>query len=229
MIMLNTIGRTDTELKADVLSELAYEPRIKVTDIGVLVKDGTVTLNGFANNYSEKREAVQAVKRVTGVKAIADDIEIKLLHPLLHTDGDIAAAAVQHIERCNLVSTVSVVVTVRDGWITLDGEMEWWYQRNAAEDVVHYLLGVEGVSNLIAIKPKLTATAVETAIQAAFKRNAPLDAHNIKVETSGSKVILCGNLRNFAELEEAERVAWAAPGVFSVDNQLTVKWLGLMD
>jgi len=222
MIMTKTIEKTDTELKTDVLSELKYELGVKVTDIGVLVKDGMVTLNGYATGYSEKMEAVRAVKRVAGVKAIADDIEIKLPHPLLHNDGDIAAAAVQHIKRCSLVPTDSVIVTVRDGWITLDGEVKWWYERNAAEDVVHYLSGVKGVSNLISIKPKLTATAVETAIESAFKRNALLDAHSIKVETSGSKVILRGNLRNFTELEEAERVAWAAPGVFLVDNQLTV-------
>jgi len=222
--MINVSEKTDTELKMDVLSEIKYEPRIKVADIGVLVKDGTVTLNGFANNYSEKWEAVHAVKRVAGVKAIADDIEIKLSHPPLHTDGNIAAAAVQHIEWCNLIPTESIQVTVRDGWITLDGEVEWGYQRSAAGNVVQHLIGVKGVSNLISIKPKLTATAIETAIQQAFKRNALLDANKIQVETSDSKVILHGNVRNFAELEEAERVAWAAPGVFSVDNQLTVKW-----
>lgn len=225
MVMLNTFEKTDAELKTDVLCELEYEPGIKVTDIGVLVNNGTVTLNGYANSYSEKLEAVRAVKWIAGVKAIADDIEIKT--SLLHTDGDIAAAAAHQIDWCSLIPNDSIEVTVRDGWITLEGEVEGWYQKNAARNVVQHLLGVKGVSNLVSIKskPKQTATVIETAIKSAFERNALVDANKIQVETEGGKVILRGNVRNFAELEEAERVAWAAPGVFHVDNQLTVKWL----
>lgn len=225
MVMLNTFEKTDAELKTDVLCELEYEPGIKVTDIGVLVNNGTVTLNGFANSYSEKLEAVRAVKWIAGVKAIADDIEIKT--SLLHTDGDIAAAAAHQIDWCSLIPNDSIEVTVRDGWITLEGEVEGWYQKNAARNVVQHLLGVRGVSNLVSIKsiPKQTATVVETAIKSAFERNALVDANKIQVETEGDKIILRGNVRNFAELEEAERVAWAAPGVLHVDNQLTVKWL----
>jgi len=224
MTMINTIRKSDTQLKTDVLAELAYEPRVEVTDIGVLVKDGTVTLNGYATSYGEKREAVRAVKRIVGVKAIADDIEIKLPHPLIQTDTDIAAAAAQHIEWCNLIPT-GINVTVREGWITLEGEVEGEYQRKAAGNVVQHLSGVKGVSNLVSLKPKVTATAVESAIQSAFKRNALMDANKIQVETSGHEVTLRGNVRNFGELEEAERVAWAAPGVLFLDNQLTVKWV----
>ena len=223
--MISTIEKTDIELKTDVLSELEYEPGVKVSDIGVLVKDGTVTLNGYADNYSEKWEAVRAVKRIAGVKAIADDIEIKLLHPLLHTDADIAAAAVHHIEWSSLIPAESIVVTVREGWLTLDGEVEWRYQKKTAENVVRHLSGVKGVSNLISIKPQPTTTAVETAIKSAFKRSAVIDAKNIQVDAVGGEVTLRGNVLNFAELEEAERVAWAAPGVVLVDNQLTVKWV----
>ncbi len=225
MTTINTIKKTDAEIKTDVLSELEYEPGVKVTDIGILVKDGTVTLNGYVNSYSEKWEAVRAVKRIAGVKAIADDIEIKLLSSLHHTDGDIATAAAKHIESCKLIPTDSIKVTVREGHITLDGEVEYQYQKKTAGNVVHYLSGVKGVSNLISVKPKLTATAVEMAIKSAFKRNALLDANKIQVETDGGKITLRGNVWNFAELEEAERVAWAAPGVFLVDNQLTVKWV----
>ncbi|MEO8893053.1 MAG: BON domain-containing protein [Coleofasciculaceae cyanobacterium] len=229
MTMLDMSEKTDTELKIDVLSELEYEPGVEVAGIGVLVKDGTVTLNGYAANYSKKWEAVRAVKRVAGVKAIVDDIEIKLLHPVLHTDGDIAAAAVQHIKWSSLIPAESIVVTVREGWITLDGEVEWCYQKNTAENVVRHLSGVKGVSNLISIKPKPTTTAVETtvetAIKSAFKRSALVDAEKIKVEAVGGEVTLRGNVLNFAELEEAERAAWAAPGVFLVNNQLTVKWV----
>ncbi|MGA7933555.1 MAG: BON domain-containing protein, partial [Kovacikia sp.] len=179
MVMLNTFEKTDAELKTDVLCELEYEPGIKVTDIGVLVNNGTVTLNGYANSYSEKLEAVRAVKWIAGVKAIADDIEIKT--SLLHTDGDIAAAAAHQIDWCSLIPNDSIEVTVRDGWITLEGEVEGWYQKNAARNVVQHLLGVKGVSNLVSIKskPKQTATVIETAIKSAFERNALVDANKI--------------------------------------------------
>ncbi|AFZ01373.1 BON domain-containing protein [Calothrix sp. PCC 6303] len=224
--MTNTIEKTDVELKTDVLSELKYEPSIKVTDIGVLVKDGTVTLNGYATTYNEKREAVRAVKRVAGVKAIADDIEVKLPSSMHRTDGDIATAAANQIASCTIIPTKTITPTVREGWITLDGQVEWWYQKNAAGNVVHYLSGVKGVSNNISIKPKLTTMAVETAIQSAFKRSALFDASKIQVETSQNEVVLSGKVRNYSELEEAERAAWAAPGVFSVDNNLTLESFG---
>jgi osmotically-inducible protein OsmY len=221
--MNNTLVKTDTQLKTDVLSELKYEPTVKVTDIGVLVKDGTVTLNGYATNYGEKWDAVHAVKRVAGVKAIADEITVNLPGSLHHTDGDLATAAADKIDWSTTIPAAAVVVTVREGWLTLNGEVEWWYQKNAAEQVVQHLAGVKGVSNLITLKPKVITAEVETAIKSAFQRNALLDAEQIHVETAGSKVILRGIVRNFAELEEAERVAWAAPGVFSIDNQLTVR------
>ncbi len=224
--MKNTIEKTDIELKTDVLSELKYEPSIKVTDIGVLVKDGTVTLNGYATTYNEKWEAVRAVKRVAGVKAIADDIEVNLPSSMHRTDGDIATAAANQIASCAIIPAKTITPTVRDGWITLDGQVEWWYQKNAAGNVVHYLSGVKGVSNNISIKPKLTTMAVETAIKSAFKRSALFDANKIQVETSQNEVVLRGKVRNYGELEEAERAAWAAPGVFSVDNNLTLECFG---
>ncbi len=227
--MRNTIERTDTELKNDVLSELKYEPSVKATDIGVLVKNGTVTLNGYATSYLERWEAVHAVKRITGVKAIADDIEVKLPGSLHRTDGDIAAAAASQIDWSTTIPTGTVEITVREGRITLGGAVEWYYQKNAAENVVSHISGVKGVTNLISIKPKLKATEVETAIRSAFERHAMLDANMIQVETSGNKVVLRGKIRNYDEREEAERVAWAAPGVFSVDNQLTMKWFNFAE
>jgi osmotically-inducible protein OsmY len=216
--------KTDTEIKSAVLSELKYEPSVKVTDIGVLVKDGTVTLNGFATSYGEKWDAVKTAKRVAGVKAIADDIEVKFPESMRRTDGDIATAAKNHIEWAWTVPTNTVKVTVREGWVTLEGQVEWWYQKDAAENAVRHLLGVKGVSNAITIKPKVTATKVETCIQSAFERSALVDANKIQVETSGNSVTLRGKVRNHAERDEAERVAWAAPGVISVDNELTVEW-----
>jgi osmotically-inducible protein OsmY len=222
--MANNIKKSDTELKNDVLAELRFEPSVKLSDIGVLVKDGTVTLNGYASNYSEKWNAVQAAKRVGGVKALADDIVVKLPHSLQRTDGDIADTAANQLALCITVSARAVKVTVRGGWITLEGEVEWWYQKNAAEDVVKHLTGVKGVTNNIKIRPKLVPTDIEKTIKSAFERHALLEAQKIQVETSGNKVILRGEVRSYAEREEAERAAWGAPGVLLVDNQLIVNY-----
>ena len=230
--MISTIEKTDMQLKDDVIAELKYEPIVKVTDIGVLVKNGTVTLNGYVSSYVEKLEAVQAVKRIAGVKAIADDIEIQLPASYHRTDGDIAAAATNQINWATLIPPGTVRVTVRAGEITLEGEVDGWFQKNVAANVVRHLLGVKGVSNRLSfskplkmnIEPPVKPVEVERAIKSAFKRSAVVDANKIRVETNGGNVELFGNVRNLAEREEAERAAWAAPGVFSVDNQLTVKW-----
>jgi osmotically-inducible protein OsmY len=222
--MKNTVGKSDTDIKTDVLSELKFEPTVKETDIGVLVKEGTVTLNGEVPSYFEKWDAVRAAKRVAGVRAIADEIDVKLPDFLRYTDTDIAAAAANHIQWSSKVPEDSVKVTVREGWITLEGEVEWWYQRNAADNLVRHLKGVKGVSNLVTIKPTVNALEVEAAIKSAFERNAVIDAAKIQVETADAKVTLFGKVRNYAERDEAERVAWSASGVYSVDNKLTVGW-----
>ena len=220
--MKTHIEKSDTELKTDVLTELKYEPAVNVADIGVLVKDGTVTLNGFATSYGEKWNAVHAAKRVSGVNAIADDIVVKLPNSWERNDGDIAAAVASRLDWSSSLPEGAATVMVRDGWVTLEGEVEWWYQKNAAENAVRDLTGVKGVTNLITIKPRLAASEIETSIEAAFARNALIDAEAVHVETSGSKVTLSGTVCNYAERDEAQRVAWAAPGVFSVDNQLAV-------
>ena len=222
--MKSNIGKTDPELKNDVLAELKYEPSVHVENIGILVKDGAVTLNGYTSTFSEKWDAVRAAKRVAGVRAIANDIEVKLPDSQRRTDGDIADAAVNQIEWSTTIPAGTIGVTVCGGWITLEGKVEWWFQRNAAENAVQHLAGVKGVTNLITIKPKVAPAEVATAIKSAFERNALLDATKIQVETSGNKVTLRGKVRNHAERDEAERAAWAAPGVFSVDNQLKVEW-----
>ena len=225
----NRIDKTDTELKTDVLSELQYEPSVTVTNIGVLVKDGIVTLNGYVTSYGERLEVVHTVKRVAGVQAIADDITVKLPDTVRFTDGDIAAVAVHQINGSTTIPQGSIEVTVREGRVTLNGEVEWWLLKTLAENLVKHLPGVTSVSNLIAIKPKLRAAGIEAAIKSAFKRNALLANSLIQVESTGSEVILRGIVRNHAEREETERVAWAAPGVFFVHNQLTVKWLGFSE
>jgi len=221
--MPHLIEISDAELKNDVLSELKFEPNVKVTEIGVLVQDGAVTLNGFATSYGEKLDAVRAAKRVAGVKAIADDIAVKLPDSLRRTDGDIASSAANQIAWSATVPTEAIDVTVRDGWITLQGVVEWKFQKEAAENVVHHLSGVKGVSNMISLEPKRTPIEFDAAIKAAFERNALLDAGKITVETSGNKVALSGDVCSYPEREEAERIAWSAPGVLSVDNQLKVQ------
>ena len=222
--MINTLDKTDTEIKNDVLSELKYEPSIKVTDIGVLVKEGIVTLTGYTTSFNEKLIAVHAVKRVAGVVAIADDIELKIPDANHRTDGEIAAAAAHQIAWATTIPTGTVEIVVRNGWIVLEGEVEWWYQKNAAETVVRHLSGVHGVSNSISIKSTAKIPAVCMGIEAAIARNAMLDASKIRVEIVGSKVILHGTVRTLAQREEAERIAWAAQGVFSVEDHLAVKW-----
>lgn len=219
---MQNIEKTDIELQNDVLSELTYDPSVKVSDFGVVVKNGTVTLNGYATSYHEKREAVRAAKRVAGVKAIADDIEVQLPTSHHRTDSDIAEAVIKQIDWSTNLPTGSILATVRNGWVTLEGEVEWWYQKNAVGDLVKLLVGVKGVSNSISISPKVTKATVEADIQSAFKRSAMLDAKHIHVQISGNKVILGGKVRNYTEIEEAERVAWSEPGVTEVDNHLTV-------
>jgi VCBS repeat-containing protein len=198
---------------------------VEVTDIGVLVKDGAVTLNGFVTSYGEKWDAVRATKRVAGVNAIADDIEVKLRDSVRRTDGEIAAAAANQINCASTtIPSAGIQITVREGRITLEGQVEWWYQKSSAETAVQYLAGVKGVNNLITVKPTLSPGNIETDIQSAFKRNALFDARTIEAEASGNNVILRGKVRNYSEREEAERIAWAAPGVSSVDNQIKVEW-----
>ena len=222
--MKSNIRRSDAELKTDVLAELKYEPSVKVTDIGVLAKDGAVTLNGYVASYGEKWDAVSAAKRVAGVTAIADDIEVKLPDSVRRTDGEIAAAAANQIDWSTTMPRGTVQVTVREGRVSLDGQVEWWYQKNAAESAVQYLAGVKGVTNMITIMPKLSPVDIETEIHSAFKRNALFDANKVQVTTTGNTVTLRGKVRNYGERDEAERVAWAAPGGCSVDNQLKVDW-----
>ena len=222
--MKTNTEKSDREIQTDVSAELSYAPEVKVTDIGVLVKDGIVTINGYATSYGEKWEAVKAAKRVAGVVALVDNIELMLPNTIHHTDEHIAAAAAKQIAATPSILAGSVHITVSEGWITLEGEVEWWYQRDSAKNAVLHLAGVTGVSNMISLKPTQPSEKTDTAIQSAFKRNALLAAHEIKVQTADNNVSLHGDVKNHAEREEAERVAWSAPGVTSVDNHIAVKW-----
>ena len=220
------IERKDSDLKTDVLAELDFQPSVKATDVGVTVKDGVVTLSGEIASYGEKWQAVEAAQRVAGVKAIVDKIEVNMVELHLRSDADIAAAVSNQIAWSQTVPKDGIKVVVRDGWVSLSGSVEWWYQKNDVGGSVRYLTGVKGVTNEISIKKKsdIEPAAIETAIKNAFKRNALIDAQQITVEISKHAVTLHGTARNSAERDEAERVAWAAAGVTSVDNQIQLVW-----
>ena len=189
-----------------------------------LVAIGVVTLAGFVKSLNDKYEAESAAKRVAGVRAVANDLELRLPAIDERPDPDIARDAIAAITiTIQLpISFENIKVTVRDGWVTLEGRAEWQYQKNTAENAVRRVRGVKGVSNMIALKPRAKPAEIRNKIQEAFKRNAEVDANRIVVETNGSEVILSGTVRSWLERHEAERVAWSAPGVTKVEDRIVV-------
>ena len=214
--------KTDTQLQKDIIDELRWEPRVNEAEIAVSAKDGVVTLTGSVETFAQKYEAERAVERVSGVRAIADDLKVKVFGPHERSDTEIAHAAINALRWDTEVPDEKLTVKVENGWVTLKGEVEWNYQKTAAERDLRYLAGVKGISNLISVKPRASTTEVKAKIEAAFKRSAELDAKQITVETANGTVTLKGAVRSWAERTDAERAAWAAPGVKEVHDKLVI-------
>jgi osmotically-inducible protein OsmY len=214
--------KTNLQLHRDIIEELKWEPGVDAAQIGVTAEDGVIALTGHVPIYAQKFVVENAAKRVHGVKAVANDIEVRPPGISGHADSDIATAALHTLKWDSREPAENIQVTVRDGWISLNGTVNWQYQKEAADRAVRNLIGARGVTNAIVVKPEHKAIDVKTGIEAALRRHANLDSGQIQVEEGEGTVTLKGDVHCCAEREEAERVAWAARGVHHVDNQLEI-------
>ena len=223
--MTATMTRADEEIQRDVQDELEWDARLQPHEIGIVVDGGVVTLTGWVDGYVKRWAAERAALRVSGVRAVANDVEVRLSGPGERTDPDIAAAATRALEWHALVPDDSIVVTAANGRVTLGGRVEWQFQKNAAERAVRKLSGVRSVSNLIMVMPRTKPSPQELTrrIKEALVRNAETDAERIGAEVLGDRVVLTGDVGSWAERAEAERVVWSAPGVREVENDIVVE------
>jgi len=215
--------KTDAQIQQDVINQLKWNPLLNASEIGVAVKNGVVTLSGRVDTYLKKMEAEREAKKVFGVKAIAEDIQVGISAPYKKSDSEIAEAVLNALKWHTSIQEQTIKVKVEEGVVTLEGEVEWGYQREAAKTAIMNFAGVRNVINNINIKPKVTPSDIKQKINSAFHRSANIDSNKIHADVFGSKVILKGKVRSFTEKEDAEDAVWAAPGVLAVENNLEVE------
>jgi osmotically-inducible protein OsmY len=220
--MTTVSPHTDEAIQRDVLEELKWDSRVRPNEVGVSVKDGIVTLTGWVDSYLKRLSAESAAHRVHGVKAVANDVEVRLPGSAERTDPDLAAAVLNALRWDAGIPAGKLDVTVSQGWVTLKGEVEYGFQKRDAERAIRHLSGIRGISNLIMVRPYVLPSDLKQQIEKELVRNAETDARNITVEVDGSKVILRGTVRSYAEKKAAEDAAWAAPGVGEVENRISI-------
>ncbi len=215
--------KTDIQIQKDVMDEIKWDPFLTSSEIGVAVRNGIVTLSGIVDTYYKKSASERAAKRVAGVKAVAEEIQVGVSPSYRRTDTEIAEAVYNTLKWHSAVDEDKIQIKVEDGVVKLEGQVEWDFQRANAKAAIEHLTGVKSIINLITIKPHISPFELEQKISAALQRNAGIDAGKITASVEGNKVTLRGKVRSFAESEDAENAAWAAPGVFSVDNELKIE------
>lgn len=217
--------KTDNQIRQDVMEEIEWDPMLHSTEIGVTVNNGIVTLSGHVNSYLKKINAEKAVKRVRDVKAVAIDLDVRLGFESQRNDTEIAKAAVDALKWNASVPDDKIKVLVDKGWVTLEGQVDWQYQKSAAERTVHAMTGVRGVSNRLTIKQTANPVTIKDRIRKALERNADIEAARIHIEADGNKVTLKGNVNSWNERKIAEQAAWSSPGVTAVEDNLMISFL----
>jgi len=215
--------KSDFQIQKDVMDELKWDPFISISEIGVSVKNGVVTLSGHVDTYSKKLAAEKAAKKVAGVKAVAEELTVGISPSYRKTDSEIAAAVISALKWHSAVQDEKIKITVEDGTVKLEGEVDWEYQRNNVKTAVENLTGVRSVLDLIMVKPRITPTDIQQKISSAFHRSATIDAGKLTAEVIGSKVVIHGKVRSFMEKEDVERAVWNAPGVTSVESKIQIE------